>query len=106
MNLYGSRALTPCDLILVELLAAGLKNQQMAEVIGVSEHVIKNYLQRIRDKIGMSSRVEVALWWQSRHPQQVPREVISREEWEAKKIIHKPAVAIACLAEGTRVYLR
>ena len=35
-------------------------------MIGTSEHVIKNYLKGIFDKLGLWNRVELALWYESR----------------------------------------
>ena len=41
------------------LVADGMKNREIAERLKVSEHSIRNYLYRIFDKLGVSSRVEV-----------------------------------------------
>lgn len=40
-----------------------MKNPQIAEVVGTTEHVIKNYLKAIYDKLGLWNRVELALWY-------------------------------------------
>jgi DNA-binding NarL/FixJ family response regulator len=50
----------------IELVAQGLKNKEVAEQIGTSEHVIKNYLRTIYDKLGLWNRVELALWYEAR----------------------------------------
>lgn len=39
-----------------------MNNPQIGDSIGVSEHVVKNYLRAIYDKLGFSNRVELALW--------------------------------------------
>lgn len=50
----------------IELVAQGLKNKDVANEIGTTEHVIKNYLRTIYDKLGLWNRVELALWYEAR----------------------------------------
>ena len=50
----------------IELVAQGLKNKEVASQIGTTEHVIKNYLRSIYDKLGLWNRVELALWYEAR----------------------------------------
>jgi DNA-binding NarL/FixJ family response regulator len=50
----------------IELVAQGLKNKEVAAEIGTTEHVIKNYLRTIYDKLGLWNRVELALWYEAR----------------------------------------
>ncbi len=50
----------------IELVARGLKNREVADEIGTTEHVIKNYLRTIYDKLGLWNRVELALWYEAR----------------------------------------
>ncbi len=50
----------------IELVAQGLKNKEVASQIGTTEHVIKNYLRTIYDKLGLWNRVELALWYEAR----------------------------------------
>jgi len=47
-------------------VAEGLKNKEVADAIGTTEHVVKNYLRVIYDKLGLWNRVELALWYESR----------------------------------------
>jgi DNA-binding NarL/FixJ family response regulator len=51
---------------IIELVATGLKNKEVAAAIGTTEHVVKNYLRLIYDKLGLWNRVEVALWYEAR----------------------------------------
>jgi len=50
----------------IRLVAEGLKNREVAEALGTTEHVVKNYLRVIYDKLGLWNRVELALWYESR----------------------------------------
>src|SRR6516164_7056727 len=46
----------------VRLVMQGMVNREIAEKLRLSEHTIKNYLFRIFDKLGVSNRVELALY--------------------------------------------
>ncbi len=54
------------ELEIIALVAEGLKNSDIAGHLGTSEHVVKNQLRSIYDKLGMWNRVELALWYESR----------------------------------------
>lgn len=63
---HGVQALSRCQQRIIVLVAQGLKNCEIAKEIGISVNVVKNYLQTIYDRIGMSNRVELALWYEAR----------------------------------------
>jgi DNA-binding NarL/FixJ family response regulator len=63
---YGSRVLTKTEQTVIELVARGLKNSEIAEAIGTTQHVVKNHLKVIYDKLGIWNRVELALWYEAR----------------------------------------
>lgn len=46
----------------VELVAEGMTNRQISAELNLSEHTIRNYLFRIFDKLGVSTRVELVLY--------------------------------------------
>ena len=46
----------------VRCVAEGLTNREIAQRLKLTEHTVKNYLFRIFDKLGVSSRVEVVLY--------------------------------------------
>jgi DNA-binding NarL/FixJ family response regulator len=49
-----------------EMVAQGLKNQEIATALGIGVHVVRNYLSVVYDKVGVSNRVELALWYEAR----------------------------------------
>jgi DNA-binding NarL/FixJ family response regulator len=51
---------------IIELVAQGLTNRDIAEGLGTTEYVIKNHLRTIYDKLGLWNRVELALWYEAR----------------------------------------
>jgi len=55
----GFNLLSKRELEVVRCLAEGLTNREIAEHLGLSQHTIKNYLFRVFDKLGVSSRVEL-----------------------------------------------
>ena len=63
---YGSRIPSEREQQVIQLVAQGLKNREVADAIGTTEHVVKNYLRVIYDKLGLWNRVELALWYESR----------------------------------------
>lgn len=58
----GMSRLTPREADVVHLLADGLSTRAISKKLAVSEHTIRNYLSSIYDKLGVSSRVELALY--------------------------------------------
>lgn len=50
------------ELDVVRCVADGLSNREIAQCLNLAEHTVKNYLFRIFDKLGVSSRVEVVLY--------------------------------------------
>ena len=54
--------LTATDLKIVAMVGAGLTNRKIAETLSLSEHTVKHHLTRIFDKLGVSSRFELALF--------------------------------------------
>ncbi len=50
------------ELQIVSGVAQGMRNKEIAQQVGTSEQVIKNYLRKIYDKLGVSDRLELALY--------------------------------------------
>jgi DNA-binding NarL/FixJ family response regulator len=59
VNADGMSLLSDRELQVVRCLAEGLSNREIAHRMKLSQHTIKNYLFRVFDKLGVSSRVEL-----------------------------------------------
>jgi two-component system nitrate/nitrite response regulator NarL len=55
----GMSLLSNRELEVIRCLAEGLSNREIAQRLGLSQHTIKNYLFRVFDKLGVSSRMEL-----------------------------------------------
>jgi DNA-binding NarL/FixJ family response regulator len=58
----NSRRLSRREQEISSLVAEGLSNRQISQRLNLSEHTIKNYLFRIFEKVGVSTRVELTLY--------------------------------------------
>jgi DNA-binding NarL/FixJ family response regulator len=58
-NHKGIEILSLRERQVVHQLSAGLSNREIAHSLGLSSHTVKNYLFRIFDKLGVSSRTEL-----------------------------------------------
>ena len=54
--------LTHKEVMIVAGVAQGLRNRDIADKLGTTEQVIKNYLRKIYDKLGVGDRLELALF--------------------------------------------
>jgi DNA-binding NarL/FixJ family response regulator len=54
--------LTPRELDIVRLVGKGLGNKEIAQELGVSVTTVRTHLNRVYDKLGPGSRVELALY--------------------------------------------
>jgi len=55
-------ALSPQEQRLLDLIAEGLTNRQIAEAMFLSEHTVKNYMTTLLRKLKMNSRTEAAIY--------------------------------------------
>ena len=66
----GSRLkvqLTPKETLIVSCVTQGMKNKEIALRVGTTEQVVKNYLRKVYDKLGVADRLELALYCLNHH---------------------------------------
>lgn len=65
LNLHDARGiqlLSKREERVARLVVDGMTNRQISAALGLSEHTVRNYLFRIFDKVGVSTRVELVLY--------------------------------------------
>ena len=55
----GLNLLSKREFEVVQCVVQGMTNREIAQRLGLSQHTVKNYLFRVFDKLGVSSRVEL-----------------------------------------------
>jgi DNA-binding NarL/FixJ family response regulator len=78
----GRNLLSKREEELVALVADGMTNRQISEKLQLSGHTVKNYLFRIFEKLGVSTRVELVLYALS-------------QNWAGEDRVAKPVTAAA-----------
>ena len=54
--------LSPKEMSIITCITQGKRNKEIAYQLGTTDQVIKNYLRKIYDKLGVSDRLELALY--------------------------------------------
>ncbi len=54
--------LTAKEMVIITGITQGKRNKEIAYQLGTSDQVVKNYLRKIYDKLGVSDRLELALY--------------------------------------------
>ena len=54
--------LSPKEMQIIAGVTQGLRNKDIAQEVGTTEQVVKNYLRKVYDKLGVSDRLELALY--------------------------------------------
>lgn len=77
--------LSPKEMAIITCITQGKRNKEIAFQLGTTEQVIKNYLRKIYDKLGVSDRLELALYC-------LHNKIIQTDENEevvAKKVVNR-----------------
>jgi len=78
----------------VALVADGLTNRQISEQLKLSEHTVKNYLFKVFEKLGISTRVELVLYALSKNHRRDPAvEPVCIEQTTRRQSTALPVVA-------------
>ncbi|MGA8437783.1 MAG: response regulator transcription factor [Candidatus Sulfotelmatobacter sp.] len=89
--------LTPKETLIVSCVTQGMKNKEIAVRVGTTEQVVKNYLRKVYDKLGVADRLELALYCLSHHvvdgvkPPPVPVAASGTESSAAPAVTGAPA---------------
>lgn len=62
VNPHSQPRLSPKEMAIITCITQGKRNKEIAFQLGTTEQVIKNYLRKIYDKLGVSDRLELALY--------------------------------------------
>lgn len=73
----GKPLLTRREDQVASLLVEGLSNKAVSEKLGLSEHTVSNYLFRIYNKLGISTRVELVLYLLRQRQKSPPQYITS-----------------------------
>ncbi|HUO25042.1 MAG TPA: response regulator transcription factor [Candidatus Aquilonibacter sp.] len=76
----GMDLLSKREMEVVRCLSRGLTNREIAKQMGLSQHTVKNYLFRVFDKLGVSSRVELLFMTLSQSSSEESPEVAAPKE--------------------------
>ena len=73
--------LTTKEVAIITCITRGMRNKEIAYQVGTTEQVVKNYLRKIYDKLGVSDRLELALYCLhhqllKHYPQEVTKELV------------------------------
>ncbi len=60
---FGPVNITKRERQVLIFLTEGFKNAEIATLMNITEHVVKNHIRSLYDRTGLSNRVELALWW-------------------------------------------
>lgn len=81
------------ELLIVSGVTQGLRNKDIAQQIGTTEQVIKNYLRKIYDKLGLSDRLELALYC-------LHNRILERTPYVGDQPELQKAIAVAVASRG------
>lgn len=93
-NHNGIELLSAREREVIQYLASGMTNREIAGSLGLSPHTVKNYLFRIFDKLGVSSRTEL-LYLTMGNSQPAPEDSRSRKEERLSSLIQAAEAGLA-----------
>lgn len=62
-DLHHSELLTQAQLAVIQLVAAGLANKEIALRLGIGEATVKSHVGQATKRLGFSNRVQLAVWY-------------------------------------------
>jgi two-component system, NarL family, nitrate/nitrite response regulator NarL len=95
--------LTPKETLIVSCVTQGMKNKEIALRVGTTEQVVKNYLRKVYDKLGVADRLELALYCLNHHVvdnAKIPALPASASAGASVAVSAPPVTAAASLANS------
>jgi DNA-binding NarL/FixJ family response regulator len=83
------------ELQIISGVTQGMKNKDIAQEIGTTEQVVKNYLRKVYDKLGVSDRLELALYCMHHRLLEKARGAVIGAAEQPKAVAVVPAQAMA-----------
>ena len=84
--------LSPKETAIITCITKGMRNKEIAFQLGTSEQVIKNYLRKIYDKLGVADRLELAMY--GLHNKIIKAD--GDEVAEVQRLLSNPATRFDC----------
>ena len=88
------------EMLIISGVTQGLKNKDIALEVGTTEQVVKNYLRKIYDKLGVADRLELALY--SMHHRLLDGFVPRSETAEDRRPAATATASVGAAAAGSR----
>jgi len=98
--------LTPKETLIVSCVTQGMKNKEIALRVGTTDQVVKNYLRKVYDKLGVADRLELALYCLNHHVvdnTKVPPLPVSSANGEMSKAAAAGASALSSASPSASV---
>ncbi|HEY6768937.1 MAG TPA: response regulator transcription factor [Candidatus Sulfotelmatobacter sp.] len=92
-NGKGNSLLSAREIDVVRCVSEGMTNREIAQRLKLTEHTVKNYLFRIFDKLGVSSRVEVVLYALGNGAPRNPASLGSRRQAQSAPVLARNPIA-------------
>ena len=92
--------LTPKEIQVADLVWQGFTNREIGKLLGTTEQVIKNHLRSAFDKLGVWSRLELAMYVASHGGKNWPDNSDEQVTPDAAQADGKPSQVDICLARA------
>lgn len=97
----GRVKLSPKELWIISGVTQGLRNKDIAQEVGTTEQVVKNYLRKVYDKLGVSDRLELALYCMHHHLLEDFEKPVKSKPGESAPA--EPAIPVGQIAAGSSI---